>query len=346
MKNTNYFFLIYLSTLLLIPLGSGCFEAGKTDDEETETTTETTTETATETDIACEELSVDECGARTDCATLSGLEYVYSDEMECHNEGESIDISCLSADTACPAVESFASSGDGNCVLFGGCTPDGWEGCEPLVCEADPLETCWDISVEACSDRTDCIPISGLELDINYDLECYQEGDYIAVGCMPADIGCDDAITYASSPIAEECMMFYSGCIPNGWESCDLLNVFGECSEPEENTLGECEPAYSDTVRIAHLSLSGDELGLLIEYSGGCEVHDFEFCWNGLFMESLPVQVDLALGHNANNDACDGWITEQLFYDISHLRQSYEAAYGPGGSIWIHVGDESIEYSF
>ena len=65
-----------------------------------------------------------------------------------------------------------------------------------------------------------------------------------------------------------------------------------------------------------------------------------------VFMESMPVQANLDLGHNANNDPCDGVVAETHSFDLSAVKQSYTDVYGPSGTITLNLMGQSIEYSF
>ena len=77
---------------------------------------------------------------------------------------------------------------------------------------------------------------------------------------------------------------------------------------------------------------------LTISYSGGCASHDFTLVTNGNFMESDPVQLVVALTHNANDDTCQAYSTERYSFDLEPIRTRYQEAYGTGeGSITLHL---------
>ncbi len=61
-------------------------------------------------------------------------------------------------------------------------------------------------------------------------------------------------------------------------------------------------------------------------------------------MESLPVQVNLNLGHDSADDMCDMYVMETIHFDISRLREEYVAGYGSLDPIVIHVDDQTITY--
>ena len=107
-------------------------------------------------------------------------------------------------------------------------------------------------------------------------------------------------------------------------------------------SLNICEtPPDSDPFELLAASMSGDSLGLAVEYGGGCETHDFALCWNGLVAESAPPQMTVHLIHDANKDSCLALVAELLEFDLSLVRENVS-----GGEIIIHVLGESLFYSF
>jgi len=82
----------------------------------------------------------------------------------------------------------------------------------------------------------------------------------------------------------------------------------------------------NDPVTINTVSLDGNLLIVSLSYSGGCEEHTIDLArlhpWCGT--PPLPPP-SFQIRHNANNDACEAWITETLQFDISPLRESGES---------------------
>ncbi len=68
-------------------------------------------------------------------------------------------------------------------------------------------------------------------------------------------------------------------------------------------------------------------------YGGGCEPHDFELCWDGVFLDYFIPEVHLTLGHNANADMCDMWVVETVEFDASLIRETY----GVSGTVSVIV---------
>lgn len=117
--------------------------------------------------------------------------------------------------------------------------------------------------------------------------------------------------------------------------------------EPPE-TLSACHADEGDETRIQDAAIEGDELVLLLGYGGGCESHDFVLCWpDQAFAESAPVQAFLELWHDAHGDPCDAWLEEERRFDLRPLAESWAEAYGStSGTIVVHIGDFSLDYSF
>lgn len=95
---------------------------------------------------------------------------------------------------------------------------------------------------------------------------------------------------------------------------------------------------YYDPAAVVKFDITRNVLELTTRYGGGCEVHDFELYWDGLFMESYPVQVNLQLSHNSHNDMCRALITDNLYFDLTLLKTAYSSGYQAAqGEIIIHI---------
>ena len=64
-----------------------------------------------------------------------------------------------------------------------------------------------------------------------------------------------------------------------------------------------------------------------VSYSGGCETHAFTLVAEERFLESFPVQLRVSLAHNANGDTCEESITESYHFDLTPLKEAYQAGY-------------------
>ena len=122
------------------------------------------------------------------------------------------------------------------------------------------------------------------------------------------------------------------------------------CAEPEEKPvdLADCRADEGDGLEFEEGGyIEGDKLFLNVGYGGGCEEHEFTLCWpSQSFMESNPVQTGLEVLHDANDDMCDAYFFDTIEFDLTPLRDAYVDGYGGGGTIIVHVGGESLEYSF
>ena len=128
-------------------------------------------------------------------------------------------------------------------------------------------------------------------------------------------------------------------------------NEFTIEKRPDEITLNEdyYESSSNDSNTISNIELIDNILNIKTSYSGGCENHEFELIGINIFMESDPVQTNIRLSHNANNDTCEAYVTEELSFDITPLKEAYQEAYQQeSGTIIINLEgvDELISYEF
>ncbi len=77
----------------------------------------------------------------------------------------------------------------------------------------------------------------------------------------------------------------------------------------------------SDPCNILGGEITGDCLKIRVSYGGGCKEHGFT-----LYYEHLPIlsqySGSLLLSHNANGDLCKALITEDLYFDLSSVRDT------------------------
>lgn len=93
-----------------------------------------------------------------------------------------------------------------------------------------------------------------------------------------------------------------------------------------------------DQFVINSAEITGNILILSVSYGGGCEDHDFLLYMSPpVFMESFPVQVNLYLHHNGHNDACDAYLTEELRFDLSPIRNLYNRSYRSNDDIILNI---------
>lgn len=101
-----------------------------------------------------------------------------------------------------------------------------------------------------------------------------------------------------------------------------------------------------DHLTIQKTELKGDILYITISTGGGCRVHQYSLLSNGAIAESLPPQMWLYLGHNANQDMCKALITETIPFDLKPLKTNM-----PKEGILLHIvapkpsqGNHSVLY--
>jgi hypothetical protein len=96
------------------------------------------------------------------------------------------------------------------------------------------------------------------------------------------------------------------------------------------------------------VKLRQDLLILNVSYGGGCEEHEFVLIATS-FMESNPVQVNVVLSHEDNDDPCDAWITEELVFSLLPLKKAWQDQYNKiSGKIIINLENwiQQISYEF
>ncbi|HDS00746.1 MAG TPA: hypothetical protein ENO22_15325 [candidate division Zixibacteria bacterium] len=104
-----------------------------------------------------------------------------------------------------------------------------------------------------------------------------------------------------------------------------------------------------DAFELEDVGISGDILTLTVSYSGGCKDHDFAlYMAPPAFMESYPVQANIYLEHQAYNDMCEAYITEDLQFNIRPIAEKYFLEYGEYDDINLNVfkyfEDQPSEY--
>ena len=96
-----------------------------------------------------------------------------------------------------------------------------------------------------------------------------------------------------------------------------------------------CEIEHQDPYTLGEISFDGSTMNIGVSYSGGCGSHEWQLCWDGGVAESFPVQISLALGHNANGDTCEMEKAEVLSFDISILDDVEQPTQ-------VHIGGTSV----
>lgn len=75
----------------------------------------------------------------------------------------------------------------------------------------------------------------------------------------------------------------------------------------------------SDFYEIQSASIEGNKMYINIQYSGGCERHDFQLIGSPAVAKSLPPQRSIKLIHKNNGDMCESLVYETIEADLSEL---------------------------
>ena len=98
--------------------------------------------------------------------------------------------------------------------------------------------------------------------------------------------------------------------------------------EPPPVAYGSTADLQSDPFALNSASVTGNVLTISVSYSGGCRSHEFVLTAAGSFQESSPVQLPIVLTHEDNGDPCEAYPTEQRRFDLTPVKERYQAAYG------------------
>lgn len=122
-----------------------------------------------------------------------------------------------------------------------------------------------------------------------------------------------------------------------GWLAClfSFLPLFG-CKTSsslvintpaceEKAILGDVSK-MTDPLTIKGITLTGNNLSLVVQYSGGCATHGFQLVGSEYLSKSLPPIRQVALIHEANGDMCKMLKTDTLCFDIRDLAYKQESA--------------------
>ncbi len=82
-----------------------------------------------------------------------------------------------------------------------------------------------------------------------------------------------------------------------------------------------------DPYTVNDVYMIGDALKLNVSYGGGCEEHKFALQAYNYFLESIPVQADILLSHDSNGDLCEAYLTEDMYFDLTLLKNEFNKAY-------------------
>ncbi|MFQ5631222.1 MAG: hypothetical protein ACE5I1_20820 [bacterium] len=93
-----------------------------------------------------------------------------------------------------------------------------------------------------------------------------------------------------------------------------------------------------DRFALDSVYVDQDILVLDVTHSGGCREHFYALYMSpAAFKESFPVQADLYLVHNENDDPCDAIFSEVRKFDIRPIADLYRNSYGRLDKIILNI---------
>jgi hypothetical protein len=108
-----------------------------------------------------------------------------------------------------------------------------------------------------------------------------------------------------------------------------------------------CPSISTGVTQVDGWAIGGDSIRVSTWRSGGCEDWTYDLCWDGFFLESFPVQVNLYLQEFGDPDPCEAEVTEELEFSLITLQDAYIDSYGEGSAdIIVNFASDSGTYSF
>lgn len=146
-------------------------------------------------------------------------------------------------------------------------------------------------------------------------------------------------------------IMLVTGCQKNDMFNGGNINSQSGADIVSKNIIIDEDSFHSiskDEFSIQDTYIKDDSLVLTIEYGGGCGTIEYDLVTDGAFMESYPVQLNIAVSFE-DDDTCEALVREQLSFNLSNLADHYFELYRTErGSIIMHLEnfEESLMYSF
>lgn len=117
--------------------------------------------------------------------------------------------------------------------------------------------------------------------------------------------------------------------------------------DAEDSTKINKDMIYFNTAEIIN-----DELKLNISYGGGCTKHIVELFAFKAIEKTNPPRVSVRISHNANNDMCEAFITDEIEFDLKGLKDYMITNYNVPGVELVLYGtegkplDKTLKYDF
>lgn len=106
------------------------------------------------------------------------------------------------------------------------------------------------------------------------------------------------------------------------------------------------DDAPSDVYDLVEARIAAGTLDATVAYGGGCEAHDFTLLVSDAFLPMDPVRVRVDLVHDSNGDPCEAWLTEELSFDLTPIREAYGQARGVIVLLLDNAPDGELRYEF
>ena len=112
-----------------------------------------------------------------------------------------------------------------------------------------------------------------------------------------------------------------------------------EQAEPGDNVvvnedgLDDTSEWGTDSYELGQAAIVNDTLRATVSFGGGCRMHEFTLVLSNAFMMTDPVRLTATLAHNANDDPCEAWLTEDLVFDLAPVRELYGDRGSQEGSV-------------
>ena len=87
----------------------------------------------------------------------------------------------------------------------------------------------------------------------------------------------------------------------------------------------------TDSYTLGQVAIVGDTLRATISFGGGCRIHEVTLVLSNAFTMTDPVRLEATLTHNANDDPCEAWLTEDHEFDLAAVRELYSVNGSQGG---------------
>lgn len=120
--------------------------------------------------------------------------------------------------------------------------------------------------------------------------------------------------------------------------ACAMANPFDASESPGPVFVdGDPGATRQDAASILQARIQGDRLMVQVQFGGGCRDHRFALYRENVFLESLPVQLQLHLTHDAQGDACRALLSRELTFDLTAVREAYRKHYGERGPLMLRL---------